>query len=608
MKRQFALTVCIALALAALLTSGTWRTSATASVAAGTSVNCPGLAREAINQVLTALMDLNLPNGTANSLEAKLNAALASVERGNANAALGQLGAFKNQVEALVNSGKLSAADGQALLSLADLAITTITHCTPPVIAFSCRSSDAQNVLFWLNPTGAYASTRVLYRTDRFPIGPADPGATLLGNFPGTPGSVGSASHTGLTNGTKYYYAAFVDDGAGAFSLRKTTWGRPDNNPAVFWSYTIGGSYTPIAGTLGTSYAMLSSDGVLHVVTRGATGGFWPATWKPPQLPVAAPIRPPTIPAGITTINGASRIVLVPTLEGRIHAVNGDTGALLWTSPNLGAELRVPPCALFSVFGGVDVVMLGTYGATGNNKFYGINLADGTVAWAFDNGGGANGIGPIGGQCAADFSQPGRVYFASRRKAGGSQDTAWALDYTGTSATRVWSTGIGDVELGTSLRSGVVYLGNTAGEVHALNANTGTRQWPAPYLTGDGPVKGFVSADRLSQRLAFSTNTKVHLLADLGSTFSLSWNPPAMLLNPSVTILLSGTNQVIVGDTPGRVYDLDASAPTPPLAGFVAFGDPAKTKQPGAPLFDFSSGMVLYGTDEGVLYALKFPF
>ncbi len=608
MKRQFALTVCVALALVALLTSGTWRSSVTASSAAGAPVNCPDLAHEAINQVLTALTDLNLPNGTANSLEAKLNAALASIEGGNANAALGQLGAFNNQVEALVKSGKLSAADGQTLLSLADLAISTTTNCTPPVIAFSCRTSASQNILFWLNPTGAYASTRVLYRTDRFPVGPADPGATLLGDFPGTPGSVGNASHNGLTNGTKYYYAAFVDDGAGAFSLRKSTWGRPDSNPAVFWSYTTGGSYTPVAGLMGASYAMFSSDGVVHMVTNGETGGFWPADWKPPQLPVAAPSRPSTIPAGIATINGATQFVLVPTLEGRLYAVNGDTGQVLWISPSLGAELRAPLCARFGVFGGVDVVMLGTYDPTGDNKFYGINLADGTVAWAFDNGGGANGIGPISGQCTADFSQPGRVYFSSRRKAGGSQDSAWALNYTTTSATRVWSTDIGDVDTSATTRTGVIYLGNNAGEVHALNTNTGARQWLTPYLTGDGPVKGFVFPDRLSQRLAFSTNTKVHLITDLGSSPSQLWNPLATLLNPSLTVLLSGTNQVVVGDTPGRVYDLDASASTPPTSSFVAFGDPTKPKQPGAPFFDLSNEMVLYGTDEGVLYALKFPF
>jgi outer membrane protein assembly factor BamB len=298
--------------------------------------------------------------------------------------------------------------------------------------------------------------------------------------------------------------------------------------------------------------------------------------------------------------------VFVPTLEGRLYAINGDTGELLWKSEILGPELRANPCGTFKAYGGFDILTLGTYDLTGENKFYGINVADGSVAWVFDNGGGANAIGPIRGMCAAPI--PGRIYFASRRKAGGSQATVWALNYNANSVTKAWATDIGDAEVSITTRRNAIYAGNNAAEVYALNSATGEPLWATPYLTGDGPIKGFVFPDRSTPRLAFSSNTKVHLIEDLGSSFSLSWSPPVLLSNPAVVLLRSGDFRIMVADTPGRVYELDARVSTPTTNNFVTLGDPATSKQPGALTLDLSQNMLLSGTDDGVLYAVKFPF
>jgi hypothetical protein len=66
---------------------------------------------------------LNGGNGTA--LKAKLNSATASLNAGNTTAGINQLNAFIDQVKALVNSGKLSSAVGQTLISAAQQAIVS---------------------------------------------------------------------------------------------------------------------------------------------------------------------------------------------------------------------------------------------------------------------------------------------------------------------------------------------------------------------------------------------------------------------------------------------------------------------------------------------------
>jgi len=63
-----------------------------------------------------------LNHGEGNSLLVKLEAAQASISRGNTNAAFNQLGAFTNEVEALVNSGRLSSDQGQMLIDQARIA------------------------------------------------------------------------------------------------------------------------------------------------------------------------------------------------------------------------------------------------------------------------------------------------------------------------------------------------------------------------------------------------------------------------------------------------------------------------------------------------------
>jgi hypothetical protein len=87
--------------------------SAPASVTITVVPSTPPVAQQ-IQSLIAQVESLGLPHGTENSLLAKLNAALASVNRGDATSAKGQLGAFINEVSA--QSGKKIPAQSAAAL------------------------------------------------------------------------------------------------------------------------------------------------------------------------------------------------------------------------------------------------------------------------------------------------------------------------------------------------------------------------------------------------------------------------------------------------------------------------------------------------------------
>jgi hypothetical protein len=77
-------------------------------------------ASEAAAQVAAEVQSLTgaLRNrGEAQSLLTKVRAIQASVARGNDNSLLGQLGALENEIDALVRSGRITAAQAQSTLN-----------------------------------------------------------------------------------------------------------------------------------------------------------------------------------------------------------------------------------------------------------------------------------------------------------------------------------------------------------------------------------------------------------------------------------------------------------------------------------------------------------
>ncbi len=565
------------------------------------SLPCAAEAQAAVAAVRTLILVSGLADGNENAFLAKLDAAEKSIQKGNANAASGQLGALRNQVEAFAANGKLSADDAQAILEAIEVALAVLESCsgTARLAFFNVRSGDSENGLFWVNPVAPYAATRVLFRTDTYPSGVTDPQATHLGPFPGSPGVVGSTTHTGLDNGTTYYYAAFAEDGAGVASAARTSRGRPEDTLGAFrWAYTIGRP-RPVAAVNGSSFPYMAlSDDALHAM-RVVDGG-WPSSWKPAAIAAPAAARPTTLPFAI----GGQRMSFVGSRTGVVHAVNADSGALVWTSPPLGGQVLSSVSGAFAAFGEtVDYLFVGVRTPAGGGRFHALNPLNGTIRWSFDAGGSLGAVVTQPSVSPTTATTPGRIYFASRARGG--TDTVWCLQYAPASFTVVWSAKPGDVNTSPTVRMGSVYVGTTADELHSLDADDGTVRWPTPYATGDGPISLFVFRPLGTDRLYFSTANAAHALTDMGSAAVAFWTAPVSLPNPSVPVPV-GPN-VYVSAADGRLYQIDQTATTPsPIP--VSVGDPSAPAALGQLTFDNSNGIVIVGSADGIVYGLHFPF
>ena len=109
--------------------AGTFTVTATvrdqlgAAGSASATVNVQSSLKGAQN-LAAMLSAASLPN--ANSLQAKLDAALKQLANGNGTPAANQLGAFENELQAMVQSGRVSQADAAPLLAYAERVINSI--------------------------------------------------------------------------------------------------------------------------------------------------------------------------------------------------------------------------------------------------------------------------------------------------------------------------------------------------------------------------------------------------------------------------------------------------------------------------------------------------
>ncbi|MEN8164521.1 MAG: PQQ-binding-like beta-propeller repeat protein, partial [Acidobacteriota bacterium] len=510
-------------------------------------------------------------------------------------------GAGTYQIRLSENCGSQAEITG-AVMSVDEPAC--VAASASPVEHFTARSTGSNVKLEWQNPVAGYASTRICWDLAAFPVDPTT--CTVLVDQIGIAGAYDTTTHSGLTNGSTYYYAAFVDNGSGEYSSRQTVMARPfDNSGKVNWAYHTSatalappGLYPGAAGS-GASYGV-SNDRVLHGMNSTAGGGDWPRTapfdWVPMGMNGPAQSRPPIVPT--TVVPGADLVAFLGSQDGHVYAADAKSGVTLWQSAANYGLVQGAPAGMFTAFGGAyDLLFAGSRVAGAGNSMYLLNPVDGSAVTSY---GGT--IGIISAGATVDYAT-NRLYFASRENPGVNENTLWCIEFDGSSATPVWSQAYGDIDSAPVLFDGVLYVGTNAGVVMAIDPATGAMKWR--YATADGPVKGYVDYEFIfgaPRKVFFATTTSVWALTDNGASVTFEWQQSGVG-GPSIPLTLADQGAMYVGSTDGRLYQLNPT--TGGIVTSVVMG--AGTATIGSPGYDWMNSLAYVGTEDGSVYAVTLP-
>lgn len=139
------------------------------------------------------------------------------------------------------------------------------------VQAFTARGFDSQVRLSWTNPSSpTFSATLIRYKTDGYPTDPGD--GIFLCDRSGLPGTQDQYTHTGLTNGVTYYYAAFAHDDCGNYSPVALACAQPHVITCSEAKLLPDGTQLDLADKRVT--AIFTSDGCFYVEDPDRTAGL----------------------------------------------------------------------------------------------------------------------------------------------------------------------------------------------------------------------------------------------------------------------------------------------------------------------------------------------
>jgi hypothetical protein len=491
------------------------------------------------------------------------------------------------------------------------------------------NSTAGQNKLLWRVPAAPTQPSDVLIRWNTGPAcsPPATAGEVLSGtdagqgffvaNFLNTMGGAGALQswvHPGRQLNTQYCYSLFTYYGATPTPEPMTVKATPfDATPPAreAWRYSPG-CYLPCAAatlappTVGfDAIYSVDNDGVVHAMQRGPAGGAWPPSWNPLSLGKPTQSRSPAVPMKVTPLSDWR--VFIGTDGGGLHAVDGQTGTLVWSrsaafsnalpSSTTGTS-QAPPAGIFVNYGGnSDRLLVGTNNGLGNNVFLQIDPYTGTtLAPSYTD----PAMGNVTGMAVADYSGAiDRVYFVASSPGA----RIVALDVPGFAPSALPGGNPTPLTTGTLgsaiLRGNRLVFGDSAAKLQGRDLGLGTNHVAEP--TGDGNVKGFVWPDRRDDRIYFATDTLVQGMRETGSAFVPLWTLP--FANPSPVLQKPGTDFLYVGDGNGRLVEINVSNQF-----FIAQPLEGPTDFLGAPSLDNAYGIVLVGSVKGTIHAVRVPF
>jgi hypothetical protein len=504
-----------------------------------------------------------------------------------------------------------------------EVRVTTATASAEEVPVFTVRSTSQLNRLEWIYPSG-YGTVAIRYNTSPS-WGTCTPPATVasgtadIADQTGTPGTYGSVDHTvsmslPLVNGTTYCYSMFAQTSPGPppvySSLGRPVKGRPfDTSGPVKWAFSVGTSTLEPPGLGAGVLHVVSNDGYLYAMEKGALGGSWPPGFTPFGSTGPSQARPTNVPIAVGPASHVVYLGSQAVAGNNALAVDADTGLGLWGQP-LGAAVQGGPGGMFMSYGGsIDAIFFGTWDSSSPNSLFALDPWTGSTlpSWPY-TGEAANEIGIISTQPTADYKDS-RLFFTSHRYGPGT-DVVWCVDLATATRCPLWPVGatsaLSDVEASPVLRGTRLYVSpivGVDGTLVALDANDGSSLWSVPFAPTDGPIKLFVIANVFGTELYLSTTNTVWAITDDGGMWSPKWN--VALSGPSQPVFYAGTGRVYLGDGNGRLNVLNANDGLDVVPA-IPLGEPGFAVA-GAPTVDQAGGFVYLGSDAGVVFAVAIP-
>jgi hypothetical protein len=470
---------------------------------------------------------------------------------------------------------------------------------------------------------------------------PVDPSSVPAdGTDPGLCASVGSATvvfddsanATSFTdnssdpcgvpaNGTTWFYKVFLRDsannysanGAGGGTFTSEVSATPDNTLPQHPVWVAGtGSTTLSAPGLFPGLSVMVGTQSNLVVPVDPNAGLRPY----PPISLSAPVttRSPIIDAADSSTN--LDIVYEADQSGLVYAVGTQDGQLVWIANPAGAGqsgFQGAGAVLLKNFSSIaytrqtDLLVLGTRNPStaSGNTIFGIDGNTGTTAWQITgNTGGIPALDIISSTPMIDYGR-NSVWVTSRSAGTTAQPSLWKLNVNTGSVLATANLGDTDSSPTLTVQGEVLFVGNNAGTVFAINPVNGVTL--ASFAGGDGAIRGFPLVVNLNSpfQVVFSASSKVQLINfdSQTNTFSAVWN--TVIVSPSTPCGFAGLSKVYVGSTDGKIHELDLSTGADGKQRIVNLGQPSVV---GDPSVDVSLSRIYVSATDQRIYAFALPF
>jgi outer membrane protein assembly factor BamB len=287
-------------------------------------------------------------------------------------------------------------------------------------------------------------------------------------------------------------------------------------------------------------------------------------------------------------------LVYVGAYDGRVYAINGQTGVTEWTTPPTGGPIDSSPA--LSEDGSL-------YVGSQDGKMYCFDSEDGSQVWTapFDTGGSIVSSPNIGNDGGLYFGTTGATSHVFRLSAADGTET-WRFTGAG-----------GGIEDSPALSPDgqSVYFGAKDGSVYALNTTGGTLKAGWPVATGDAIINSSPAVDRNGNIYIGSLDGKVYARRPNGTALWTFDAGSPVYATPAIASNGAGTPTAILVGTFDNNTATDASklVAINPTSGVQLWAYPGAT-DPAIGAISSSAaigkdGTAYVGSYDGNVYAIR---